>query len=69
MWLSLRKWRLNPRRRNGGHFDQLQKRTSYQELGGGYFDRRNKEKQHKRLMRQLGSLGVKVTVEEIKEAA
>ncbi len=47
----------------------LQNRTSYQDLGGDYFDRRNKEKQRKRLMRQLESLGVKVTVEEVKEAA
>lgn len=47
----------------------LKNRRSYQELGGDYFDRRNKEKQRKRLIRQLESLGVKVTVEEIKEAA
>ena len=47
----------------------LQNRTSYQELGGDYFDRRNVDRQRKRLIRQLESLGVKVTVEEIKEAA
>jgi transposase len=47
----------------------LQKRTPYQDLGGDYFDRRNVDKQRKRLIRQLESLGVKVTVEEIKEAA
>ena len=47
----------------------LQTRTSYQELGGDYFDRRNVDRQRKRLIRQLESLGVKVTVEEIKEAA
>jgi transposase len=47
----------------------LQNRTQYQELGGDYFDRRNVDKQRKRLIRQLESLGVKVTVEEIKEAA
>jgi transposase len=47
----------------------LQKRTPYQDLGGDYFDRRNGDKQRKRLIRQLESLGVKVTVEEIKEAA
>ncbi len=47
----------------------LQSRTSYQDLGGDYFDRRNVDKQRKRLIRQLESLGVKVTVEEIKEAA
>jgi transposase len=47
----------------------LQNRVGYQELGGDYFDRRNVDKQRKRLIRQLESLGVKVTVEEIKEAA
>jgi transposase len=47
----------------------LQTRTSYQELGGDYFDRRNVDRQRKRLIRQLESLGLKVTVEEIKEAA
>jgi transposase len=47
----------------------LQTRTPYQELGGGYFERRNVDKQRKRLLRQLESLGVKVTVEEVKEAA
>jgi hypothetical protein len=47
----------------------LQNRTRYQELGGDYFERRNVDKQRKRLIRQLESLGVKVTVEEVKEAA
>jgi transposase len=47
----------------------LQTRTSYQDLGGDYFERRNVATQRKRLIRQLESLGVKVTVEEIKEAA
>jgi hypothetical protein len=47
----------------------LQNRTKYQELGGDYFDRRNVDTQRKRLIRQLESLGMKVTVEEIKEAA
>ena len=47
----------------------LQTRTSYQDLGGDYFERRNVDKQRKRLIRQLESLGVKVTVEEVKEAA
>jgi len=50
-------------------YQVLQNRTKYQELGGDYFDRRNVDKQRKRLIRQLESLGVKVTVEEIKEAA
>jgi hypothetical protein len=47
----------------------LQTRTSYQDLGGAYFERRNVDKQRKRLIRQLESLGVKVRVEEVKEAA
>ncbi len=47
----------------------LQNRTSYQELGGDYVDRRMVDKQRKRLIRQLESLGVKVTIEEVKEAA
>ena len=47
----------------------LQNRTPYQDLGGDYFARRNVDKQRKRLVRQLESLGVKVTIAEIKEAA
>jgi transposase len=47
----------------------LQTRTPYQELGDNYFEQRNRDKQRKRLIRQLESLGVKVTIEEIKEAA
>jgi transposase len=47
----------------------LQKHTPYLDLGGDYFAQRNVDKQRKRLIRQLESLGVKVTVEEIKEAA
>ena len=47
----------------------LQTRTQYQDWGGDYCDRRNVDKQRKRLMRQLEALGVKVTVEEVKEAA
>jgi hypothetical protein len=47
----------------------LQTRVSCQELGGDYFERRNGGKQRKRLIRQLESLGGKVPVEEVKEAA
>lgn len=47
----------------------VQKRTPYHDLGGNYFDRRNVDKQRKRLIRQLEGLGLKVTVEEVKEAA
>jgi transposase len=47
----------------------LQNRTSYQELGGDYFDRQQASKQRERLIRQLESLGLKVTVEELPRAA
>jgi len=46
----------------------LQNRMLCQDLGGDYFEHRNVDKQRKRLLWQLASLGVKVTVEEIKEA-
>jgi transposase len=47
----------------------LKKKTSYQELGGDYFDRRYKDQQKKKLIRQLESLGLKVTIEELEQAA
>jgi transposase len=47
----------------------VQQRTPYHDLGGDYFARRNVDKQRKRLIRQLEGLGLKVTVEEVKEAA
>lgn len=47
----------------------LANRTSYQELGGDYFDRQNVEQQRLRLIRRLESLGMKVTVEPVAEAA
>jgi transposase len=47
----------------------LQRRTSYQELGGDYFDRQSVEKERKRLIHKLESLGMKVTVEELPAAA
>jgi hypothetical protein len=50
-------------------YQVLQNRTPYQDLGGDYFERRNVDKQRKRLVRQLESLGVKVTIEEVQEAA
>ena len=50
-------------------FHVLQNRTQYQDLGGDYFERRTGDKQRKQLIRQLEALGVKVTVEEVKEAA
>ena len=47
----------------------LKNRTSYQELGGDYFDKRNADKQRQRLIQQLEGLGLKVTVEELSVAA
>ena len=47
----------------------LKQRASYQELGGDYFDKQNTEKLRARLIRKLESLGVKVTVEMMAEAA
>lgn len=47
----------------------LKNKTTYQELGGDYFDRRYRDKQQKRLIHQLEGLGLKVTVEELPQAA
>lgn len=47
----------------------LQARASYHELGGDYFDRQNTAAHRARLIRKLELLGLKVTVEEIPEAA
>ncbi len=47
----------------------LEKRASYAELGGDYFDRQNVEQQQMRLVRRLEKLGVKVTIKAVAEAA
>ena len=47
----------------------LKNKASYQELGGDYFDQRDAEKRRQRLIHQLESLGLKVTVEELAQAA
>jgi hypothetical protein len=47
----------------------LNSRRTYQELGGDYFDKRYDEKRRTRLIKQLQSLGLKVTVEELSQAA
>jgi hypothetical protein len=47
----------------------LQVRASYRELGGDYFDRQNTTLLRARLIRRLEGLGLKVSVEEISEAA
>lgn len=47
----------------------LSRKVPYEELGGNYFDRRNVAVQRRRLIRNLESLGLKVTVEELGTAA
>lgn len=47
----------------------LKNRVSYQELGGDYFEKRYLERRRQRLIQQLESLGLKVTVEELAQAA
>jgi len=47
----------------------LKQRASYKELGGDYFDKQNTEKLRARLIRKLESLGVRVTVEMMADAA
>jgi transposase len=50
-------------------YQVLKNKVGYQELGGDYFDRRFQNKRRQQLIRQLESLGLKVTVEELAEAA
>jgi transposase len=50
-------------------YQVLSRRVSYRDLGGDYFDRRNVEVQRQRLIRRLESLGLRVRVEELGEAA
>jgi transposase len=47
----------------------LARQMSYQELGGDYFDKQNVEAQRQRLIRRLEATGLKVTVEEVWNAA
>ena len=47
----------------------LSNKTSYQELGGDYFDQRHVAQQRARLIRQLEGTGLKVMVEELSVAA
>jgi len=47
----------------------LKEREEYKDLGSEYFERRDVEKQRKRLIKRLESLGLKVTVEEVAKAA
>lgn len=47
----------------------LQHDQSYTELGGDYFDRHHAEQQREYFIRRLQMLGLKVSVEELKQAA
>jgi transposase len=47
----------------------LKNKARYEDLGGDYFDKRFRDQQKNRLVRQLESLGLKVTVEELEQAA
>jgi transposase len=47
----------------------LARQMSYQELGGDYFDKQNVETQRQRLIPRLEATGLRVTVEEIENAA
>jgi transposase len=47
----------------------LARQMSYQELGGDYFDKQNVETQRQRLIRRLEATGLRVSVEEIENAA
>ena len=47
----------------------MKRRESYKERGGDYFDKQQVEQRSKRLIRQLESLGLRVTVEKQEEVA
>jgi transposase len=47
----------------------LSRRVGYAELGSDYVDRQQVERQRRRLVERLEALGVKVTIEEVAEAA
>jgi hypothetical protein len=47
----------------------LEKRASYQELEGDYFDRQSTEHLQRRLIRRLERMGLKVVVEPVAQAA
>ena len=47
----------------------LSRRVAYTELGSGYVDRQQVERQRRRLVERLAGLGVKVTIEEVAEVA
>ena len=47
----------------------LSRRVPYAELGSDHVDRQHVERQRRRLVERLEALGVKVTIEEVAEAA
>lgn len=47
----------------------LSRRVGSAELGSDYVDRQQVERQRRRLVERLEGLGVKVTIEEVAEAA
>ncbi len=47
----------------------MKRRESYKELGGDYFEKQQVEQRSRRLIRQLESLGLRVTVEKQEEVA
>jgi transposase len=47
----------------------LKRRVRYTDLGSDYFDRQQVQRQRQRLVQRLEALGVKVTLEEVGEAA
>lgn len=50
-------------------YNIMKERECYKELGGDYQDKRNVENHRRRLIRQLEGLGLRVTVEEVGQAA
>lgn len=47
----------------------LTRRESYQEVGGDYFERRQREGEKRQLVRRLEALGLRVTIEELGQVA
>lgn len=50
-------------------FHLLQRQQSYEELGGNYFDEREKQATEKRLVRRLEKLGYQVTLQPVAQVA
>jgi hypothetical protein len=50
-------------------FPLLQKRKGYEELGGTYFDERERQATEKRLVRRLEKVGYQVTLQAVSQVA